>query len=181
MHVRASARVLGKTVMDVRFTDTDIFARADVTDSGLSTAVFTATEEDERNRLWGKAFLDLRAYGALASDWDGEGGLPPDPNVLSVASTLLAQWRRSSSRSLPPVRILPTSGGTILIEWQDSNRYMEAEITRSGEIEWMRIDGHEPAEHWITRAARTGRPDFGNWAHTTVNPTEFASGDEWAA
>lgn len=159
--------------MEVHFADAEVHAGTEVW-PGTTSAVFAWNEEDERNQRWRKAFRDLQRCDGLAVDWDGEGGVPPDARVLFVARSQLTRWYESSHNS-PPVRILPTSSGSILIEWQEPNHYVEAEITKSGEIEWMRIDGDAPATHWVTHKGIRSQYDFGNWEHTTLNPTMFTA------
>jgi hypothetical protein len=94
---------------------------------------------------WHAAEAELNSLLELQDDWDGEDS--PAPSVSMVRSTgdLLKQLRKC--RWDAPVRLLPTSDGGVLIEWNSNGTYIEIEVTEPGEGEAMVVTPDLPAIH----------------------------------
>jgi hypothetical protein len=94
---------------------------------------------------WITKVADLRSLGP---DWDGMGAKAP-LGALVDSAVELAQFLRQSGFP-PPSRIGAGPDGEILLEWQDQNTYLEAEVCKPGRAEWMLVIQGQPARHWVT-------------------------------
>jgi hypothetical protein len=106
---------------------------------------------------WESASQAVRRLLALEVDWDGEGAPAPDQDVVKSVATLLAhlQARRLSE---PPTRVLPTSDGGILVEWQGHGYYRQLEVFTPcvGEVMTV-VPGREPRhEEWYWESIKRG-------------------------
>lgn len=110
------------------------------------------------NRVWaiGRIYQD---------DWDGEGAERPSRGAIIAASVFLE--KQYSLNTAPPSRIVPTPLGAILVEWQDGDIYVEAEINDQWIIEWMRRDATGRYTHWeevLPQETRDVNDDY-LWSH----------------
>ena len=80
----------------------------------------------------------------LKQDWDGEGSLPTEPEILAAAKTLLLNLYHVCNHTNPFVA--PISGGTLQIEWRNGDRYIEIQFKSKDKVALMlKID--EEFEH----------------------------------
>jgi len=122
--------------------------------SGLSTSF-----ESEVDRLWMERVVNLRRIRSLRDDWDGEGANAPKPEVVDSVEDLFGLLRRNQSLP-PPSRVVASSTGSVIIEWQmEGGVYFEAECSEPYRIEWMLETPNEGTVHreesW--RPVRSGR------------------------
>jgi hypothetical protein len=126
---------------------TSILGIAGDTSSWSSSAeAFAAIPELDVTRAWKRLFQSLNELRALARDWDGDDSLAPDSALLATAADFLVKMKNSSKP--PPVRVLPTQSGGVLVEWQSPGHYLEAEIIAVDVIELMEKIDDQPAIHW---------------------------------
>lgn len=90
----------------------------------------------------------LAGFVALEDDWDGQGAVAPSPQIIIVARGLLIELRDNTSLP-PPSRVAACPMGGILFEWQWPGSYLDAEITPTGEVAWMRENAGAPVEHGV--------------------------------
>ncbi len=75
---------------------------------------------------WRKIFDSLQAFRLLEDDWDGSGGIAPDPKLIDRAKEIAETWR---NRQLTvPCRVTASIGGGIIFEWQEGGSYRELVI-----------------------------------------------------
>lgn len=120
---------------------TDYLASGALSPDGLTTSRESVLDTVWRDRLDKLARLSL-----LADDWDGMGATKPQPQLVESAAELIRLLR---DRDLsPPSRIVASPTGSIVIEWQSLDIYIEAEITKPYHVEYMLERPHQPAKHW---------------------------------
>lgn len=113
----------------------------------LPHTAIVSSRESFLEGLWAQWFENLLSIRSLQDDWDGDGADAPTPEVVDAASRFLNAIRRSKQFPVPN-RIVPSPNGTVVIEWQLPNIYIEAEITAADTIEWMvQEGGHEPKHY----------------------------------
>lgn len=96
---------------------------------------------------WVHVFSEVDALRGLKDDWDGQGALAPDEEV--VASALGLACLLEERQLPPPVRVVPGPNATVILEWQWSDgTYAEIEIVRPFYGEVMLVRPGKPAEHW---------------------------------
>lgn len=113
------------------------------------TALF---DRDDQEEMWNRKLIDLLALATLSDDWDGEGGCAPDSTILGSAVDLFATLR--SQGIYPPMRILPISDGSIMLEWQTDDVYVEAEIIEPYRAEFFRREADGQTFHWVENWAK---------------------------
>lgn len=86
---------------------------------------------------WCEAATKLATFVDLLDDWDGQGAVAPSPPIIIVAGGLLIKLRKTIYVSSPKSVSAGPMGG-ILFVWQEPGMYREAEVTPTGEVEWMR-------------------------------------------
>lgn len=103
----------------------------------------------QREAPWNRILDDLLRLRSLEDDWDGQGASPPD--AANVDSALA--WVREMSRypqALPPSQVVPGVNGEVLLVWQGESLYLEAEISRPEEVEWLLATPGQPTRQWKT-------------------------------
>ena len=124
--------------------------------------------------VWRERIEDLLLTRGLSEDWDGLGAAAPRPEFVDGAIQLLRELQ--SENELPaPSRVCPSPIGTVLLEWQIGDTYLEAEIIDAFRAEWMLQVGDQAAEHW--ESSWPPRPQSVQTASTT-EPAEVAHEDE---
>jgi len=108
-------------------------------------------------RAWRKHYRTLEKLAALEPDWDGDDAIPPDFDTIQNAFNIMSGCQSNSFPS--PSRVVATTDGSVLIEWQEPSRLLEFEITPSGVLEWMRVEGDASPIHGEQRI-----PNFGESA-----------------
>jgi hypothetical protein len=91
---------------------------------------------------------DLRRIVSYQDDWDGNGAVAPSPEVLRTVRQFMDRWSREDR--LPPGRIVASPAGSVVLEWREGGRYLEAEIDEPGTIEWMLEAPDGSFSHWKT-------------------------------
>ena len=110
---------------------------------------------------WGRVIDRLLEFWNWPADWDGEGAVPPNRDALRGAITVALQFRQQwsadsplseSGRMLPPVRVLPSQDGEIILEWHLDHAYCELEVFSPNEARGMVVpkDG-SPADHTVVQ------------------------------
>jgi len=79
--------------------------------------------------------LDLVA--GLPSGWDGEGGPPPNPEIVVSAARLLQNLQRDD---VPLPFICPIAGGSLQIEWSSAGRHVELELVDQQTVAFLRAE-----------------------------------------
>ena len=121
-------------------TSTDVWSDASSwTELGTGSlkrkGLFTSVD-DIIERQWRERFDDLALIRSFMDDWDGEGALAPTPELVDSVSELLKLLRNKRDFS-PPSRIVAAPLGSIIVEWQTTQIYFEAEISTPYRAEWM--------------------------------------------
>ena len=80
---------------------------------------------------WDKIIDDVLAISEYKDDWDGEGSLAPDPQVVVAAIKFAISSKNEKSPS--PDRVIAGVNQSISFEWFDSASYTEFELSRTGE------------------------------------------------
>ena len=116
---------------------------------GLLNAALANSQEFSLVSLWDRRLEDLLSIRSLRDDWDGDGAEAPIPELMDTAIALLGWFRRSGHFPVPS-RIVPSPNGTVVIEWESPDMYLEAEITTPSTVEWMeQKEGQEPQHYFI--------------------------------
>lgn len=97
---------------------------------------------------WKKMLNRLNSLRSLSDNWDDEGSEAPNSDIITGAFLLLNELHAMDYH--PPSRILPSPQGTIVIEWQIDDCYIEAEIESLHRAEWMKRTREGTISHWIT-------------------------------
>ena len=98
---------------------------------------------------WYRVFRALNDLLSLPENWDGYGAERPSVDYLEIAQQLLTQLNKRGEPA--PARVVPLPTGGVLLDWQSSNQYLEAEISDLHVIEWMRRDTDGTYMHYDTR------------------------------
>jgi len=94
-----------------------------------------------------QALNRLGSVAALPSGWDGEGGPPPNPQIVESAAWLLHYLQRDD---VPLPFICPIAGGGLQIEWSSAGRQVELELVDRQTIAFLRVENPQaarPFEH----------------------------------
>lgn len=110
--------------------------------TGFAGATFL---ESAQMIAWQKAIQNLNALRSLERNWDGAGAPAVPRSLIAFSLTILDTLKKLGMS--PPSRILPTPAGTVAVEWQGPRRYIELEIEKVGELEWMIEHEDETIEH----------------------------------
>jgi len=131
-------------------TESHSWTKKDIEDyrGGVLTATGLSTSyESHVNKEWNKFRNEIIGFVSLQEDWDEMGGVPPSPELINGALNIFSREERLK-RFPPPVRVVPTNEGGIIIEWQFDGCYLEAEICEPFCAEWMYAEPGRPIEHW---------------------------------
>src|SRR5207249_9164457 len=79
---------------------------------------------------WDEILTRVANLQKLGPDWDGMGAKTPSCGLVESAVALLHVLRQSGFR--PPSRVGAGPDGEVLLEWQDQNTYLEAEVCKPG-------------------------------------------------
>ena len=69
-----------------------------------------------------KSIADLMEISQIGDNWDGDGAIAPEPDIVRGAINFLCQ-----SRLIMPNRIVPVNNGTIALEWYNQISIPELE------------------------------------------------------
>lgn len=110
---------------------------------GLSTSFHS-----EMNRQWQDRIDDLIHIRSLHDNWDGEGAVAPQPELVDSLE-LFFGYIRAGDFLPPPSRIAASNQGTVVVEWQlENGHYLEAECDQPFHADWMSEVPNEPPLHW---------------------------------
>lgn len=101
---------------------------------------------------WDEAAKKLATFVDLADDWDGLGAVAPRLLVIEKALVLLRHLRLAGDLmpALPsPSRVGACPMGGIIFTWEQWGTYLEAEVTPTGNAEWMEEREGQPVRHGI--------------------------------
>lgn len=76
---------------------------------------------------WKSAIDELLRIRLLSDDWDGEGSLAPEQEVVDSAIRMATDFDRN--RMPPPDRVVVTVNGTIIFERIEDGTFMEIEVS----------------------------------------------------
>lgn len=79
----------------------------------------------------------LDSVAGLSPDWDGEGSLPPDAQIVASAANLLQYLQRDD---VPVPFICPIAGGSIQLEWSLRGREVEMELLDERTVAFLRAE-----------------------------------------
>lgn len=101
---------------------------------------------DKSFRMWKIIYQTLARLMALETNWDGEGADAPNPLIVVSVNHLLAYLQKTAWNN-PPSRVVPTSDGGVLIEWQSTGFYREVEVLEPFVGEVMTVVGGHTSSH----------------------------------
>lgn len=93
-------------------------------------AFFTREATDTE---WDACIAELRRFRFYEEDWDGDGSLPPGPELTDAAISF-AHWLQRNGNNAPD-RVVVGGDGTIFFEWRSPAGYFELEICSPMEAE----------------------------------------------
>ncbi len=96
-------------------------------------------------KKWIEREHDLATIRELGDNWDGFEAAAPDQTVMSKADFFLRVLKDREPAN-PPMRVALSADGSVAFEWADDNRFVQAEITDSVEVEWMVAIRGEPTK-----------------------------------
>lgn len=85
---------------------------------------------------WLQREADLSSLCKLGENWDGFDAAAPDDAIINKAISFLRILRDREPLN-PPKRVVPSPNGLIALEWVEDNRFIQAEVSESDEVEWM--------------------------------------------
>jgi hypothetical protein len=87
----------------------------------------------------------LAQLSQLEPGWfDGKKGIPPTEAALAQTRAFLAEL----PSAMPMAHISPMPEGSISIEWEISERFLQVELGPGDEAEWCTIDEADQAAGW---------------------------------
>jgi hypothetical protein len=133
---------------------------------------------DQQNK-WVEVYERLNGFIELGENWDGEGASAPSEELIGSVENYLMTIRREQQIPAPD-RIVVTTDGDLIVEWQTPDYIFEFESSSPGNGDWMftPVDG-EPtffSVNWNTYSnSRFFTKDFSynppSSASTTWNPS----------
>lgn len=114
-------------------------------DSGA--AVYTHQTLDPE---WDACIAQIKQFRSYEEDWDGEGSLPPGPELVDAAISH-AQWLQCNNE-IAPDRVVVSVNGTIFFEWYELDGYYEHELVSPSEFEERGV----PSQSGFNISARIG-------------------------
>ncbi len=70
----------------------------------------------------------LKNVKSLKSNWDGNGGVPPDHTVIANANAFISILPLSIANELNENKIIPTPYGTLVFDWEKNSNLISVEI-----------------------------------------------------
>lgn len=120
---------------------------SDVRGNDNTDAMLVTSQAVEIPNGWKKMLNRLNSLRCLSGNWDDEGSEAPNNDIITGAFLLLNKLNAMDYH--PPSRIIPSPQGTIVIEWQIDDCYIEAEIESLHRAEWMKRTREGTISHWI--------------------------------
>ncbi len=116
----------------------------------------------------GVVLAKIEELGTLQRNWNSYGASPPSDVALKVARGILllasSSLRQAGMVLISPF-ITPLANGGVQFEWESGHICLELEVTRTGDIEFLRMIDDESAEGSATREGALHQID---WYHQTV-------------
>jgi hypothetical protein len=111
---------------------------------GVSTATYNSNEKNNPSWLPSvrAALEDLRV---LRKDWDSYGAAPVSPVMIGAAYELLQQI---APAKVPMPSIVPTSDGSVQIEWHTHGIDLEVRLLSAARISVAFEDATNPKNAW---------------------------------
>ena len=114
---------------------------------GSDASALASSDERRVASAWKQRIDDLLSVRQLKHDWDGLGAVAPHPELVDSAIDLTK--RLEERGELPaPSRVAAGPSGTVLIEWQIGEAYLETEIEQPRHAAWMLECPGNAIEHW---------------------------------
>lgn len=145
----------------------------DVSSRRISPFLMTS-EKFESFKRWRKATSDLIKLGNLGNNWDGEGAVAPDQELIDSAIDCLKILSKKLELP-PPTRITSSHDGEIVFEWQNANEYFQAEIKRPFQAKCMHYDVSGNFTHFIFPWKQIGTNEE---SYSSIQPLTYISADE---
>ena len=112
-------------------------SRAAADDRDHQNLLITGRISPDR-QIWTDLIDDLLGLRSLENDWDGQGSIAPDRDLVDSAIKL-AHLLRDSQK--PPAHYATASvAGTIHLEWVGANRSLDFEVIAPGVAEVCQVD-----------------------------------------
>jgi hypothetical protein len=99
-------------------------------------------------RAWIAKEAELSAFRNLGNNWDGFDAPAPDSTQVERAISFL-RILRDRDFSNPPKRVVLSADGFIAFEWVEGDRFIQAELGDSSEVEWMVATPGQPTEFGV--------------------------------
>lgn len=96
-------------------------------DLSFSLATFPASEEEQ---AWRRCATEIRRLRTLSDDWDLAGAIAPSAEAITNALAYLTR-ERSRQPDRPPNFISASPSGTVVLEWEWPDAFIELEIDAS--------------------------------------------------
>jgi hypothetical protein len=92
----------------------------------------------------------------LSPNWDSYGSPPPTSTAVGIVMDLLL---KIDDRNLPSAHVVPVSGGGVQLEWRQSDRELQLEISGDGTAQYLQVEHGRPfKEEEITPRSEQLRP-----------------------
>jgi hypothetical protein len=112
--------------------------------AGFTSDAFLASPRRNKSAQWQIARRKIQEMYALQDDWDGNGATAPSPELVYSADRT-AQMLDLQGVD-PPCRIMSSSEGTIVFEWQSRHVYSELEVIDLYLGKFIRVENSKPTE-----------------------------------
>lgn len=86
------------------------------------------------------ALQRLAQLEALEHDWDSYGGLPPCPQSLTMAQSIMARMAKRFGEPGVPAEVMPIADGGIQLEWQGSSGALAVNAASDGSWSYLLIE-----------------------------------------
>ena len=83
---------------------------------------------------------DLKELGELEENWDGEGSLPIDKEILAAAERLLEDLNEFTPKAIIPMGVAPGHAGNLQFEWWKGKKSLEIELEDPQTVHYLKWD-----------------------------------------
>jgi len=101
---------------------------------------------------WNHIAGELARIRELRDDWDGQGATAPLAENVEAAVKWV-QDMRGYPQAIPPSQVVPGVTGEVVLIWQKEAFFLEAEICKPTQVEWMLAVPDQSNKHWVTNGS----------------------------
>jgi len=112
----------------------------------------TASSSSEVEANWNHIADELARIRELKADWDGQGASAPAAENVEAAGKWVREMRYYP-QAIPPSQVVPGVSGEVLFIWQKEAFFLEAEISKPTQVEWMLAIPGQQNKHWVTNGS----------------------------